>query len=182
LEREIVELWNIWRKFFQEDQLQASLLIYTSVFSFRIDESNKREIVYLASIRSSAITHELALVCSDGLSEDVCPCYKPPKSTDPEFQSALSTPLVLDQGCPYALAYAQRLALDVVLNDPDLSVEMRHMIKDHVIAAVKSIEAGWIEPEEEWERKLRELEESNGKLGQLQQNGIGATLDLHGEL
>lgn len=81
---------------------------------------------------------------------------------------------MLDQGCPYALAHAQRLALDFVLNDPELSAESRLMIKDHALAAVKSIEAGWVDPEEDWERKVREFEE--GK------RSIGATLDRHGEL
>lgn len=134
---------------------------YITTFS-----SGNREIVYLASIRTSAITHELALACSDGLAEDACPCYRPPSETNLEYKSALGLPLVLDQGCPYALAYAQRIALDYVLNDPDVSSETRHMIEEHAIAAVKSIEAGWVDPEEEWEKKLREFEnENSGKLG-----------------
>jgi len=57
------------QKVFEEDQLPASLLIYKSLFSFRIADSSKREIVYLASIRTSAIAHELAIVCSDGISK-----------------------------------------------------------------------------------------------------------------
>lgn len=137
----------------------------------------------MASIRSSAIAHELAIACSDGLSEDVCPCYRPPLDTNSEFKSTLTVPLVLDQGCPYALAHAQRIALDIILNDPDMSAEIRQMIKDHAIAAVKSLEAGWIDPEEEWERKARELEENAGHLGHHQhQSGLGTGFQQHGEL
>jgi len=170
-------------KVFQEDELPGNIMIYKSIFSFRIAEGSKREIVYLASIRTSAIAHELAVTCSDGLAEDACPCYRPPPDTDHELKSALGTPpLVLDQGCPYALAHAQRLALDYILNDQEILPEVRLMIKDHAIAAVKSIEAGWVDPEEEWERKLREFEENSAKLNGKQVNGFGATLHGHGEL
>jgi len=95
----------------------------------------------------------------------------------------LGLPLVLDQGCPYALAHAQRLALDFVLDDPEVNGEIRQMIMEHAIAAVKSIEAGWIDPEEDWERKLREIEEKAGRIGQQQgQQNLGASFQQHGEL